>query len=507
MIDANNIKQFEAVLLSYQETQETLMPVVELARQALGDDWVRDFIPALTKALPDNKERQRILDRADHVVHYYGALAAWDEANGYLSGSVDYTKDSLSERLPVLEYWLSLFGDDGSNLINRVKGLLIKEDTNADTKEETVQYDNVIEKQEDNYHLVDDDKSETVVDSENKEISMPEVVPADTLVSEDDLLEKQPDDQKEDIKPENEQLNNEKLEVENKEIQLEADDKIEVEREAVISDRGINIDATSDTEVLVDTEVLSDEMDEKEKDKSSQEQMVDDAVNELELLRSVDGSQVVFQSSKYDDVVDVESLYSEDEGDLPEAEPQIEKVEESEQNIQTESQNWDISVFLRCKKLYDEANNWLSTWCIRMDCKDKTEYPFYGFIVDLMYDLKNKANDILEDQLLDEIIEADVVGGRETVKKIKDAVEAEIEGLPDDFKLSTAEKIKLSAKDILGQIDTSTEKEDIGAPPDGFELMDDPYAVSAEQIISDFEKTEQEAEKQIDKLNVIEENK
>ena len=37
--------------------------------------------------------------------------------------------------------------------------------------------------------------------------------------------------------------------------------------------------------------------------------------------------------------------------------------------------------------------------------------------------------------------------------------------------------------------------------------MDDPYAASADKIISDFEKTEQEAQNQIDKLNVIEDNK
>ena len=51
------------------------------------------------------------------------------------------------------------------------------------------------------------------------------------------------------------------------------------------------------------------------------------------------------------------------------------------------------------------------------------------------------------------------------------------------------------------------EKEDIVAPSDGFELMDYPYAVSTEQIISNFEKTEKEAEKRIDNLNVIYENK
>ena len=109
--------------------------------------------------------------------------------------------------------------------------------------------------------------------------------------------------------------------------------------------------------------------------------------------------------------------------------------------------------------------------------------------------------------ILDEIVEKDVAGGRQAVQKVLDALDKEIEGLPDDLRLSTAKRMELSAREVLGEIDMKQEKEDIGAPPDGFELMDDPYAVSTEQIISDFEKTEKEAEKRIDNLNVIYENK
>ena len=141
-----------------------------------------------------------------------------------------------------------------------------------------------------------------------------------------------------------------------------------------------------------------------------------------------------------------------------------------------------------------------------MENKEKIDYPHYGFIVDIMYDLKEKIQALLENQLLEDLIDQQIPGGRDTLNRLASAIDKELNDLPDDLKISTAEKIKLNAREILGAIDDSDEKEYIGPAPDGFELMDDPYAASTEQILSDFEKTEEEAQDQIDKLNVIDEN-
>ena len=86
---------------------------------------------------------------------------------------------------------------------------------------------------------------------------------------------------------------------------------------------------------------------------------------------------------------------------IPTAEPPVSPIrepKEPEKDPQFVSQNWDITAYLKQKELFDAANNWLSAWCIRMDKVEKTSYPYYGFIVDLMHDLKEKAQLVLENQ-------------------------------------------------------------------------------------------------------------
>ena len=195
---------------------------------------------------------------------------------------------------------------------------------------------------------------------------------------------------------------------------------------------------------------------------------------------------------------------------IPTAEPPVSPIrehKEPENDPQLVSQNWDITAYLKQKELFDAANNWLSAWCIRMDNAEKTSYPYYGFIVDLMHDLKEKAQLVLENQLLEDTVDQDVPEGRIGMERVVEAIDKELEILPDEFKTSTAEKVKLNAREILGRIDTSTEREEIEKAPDGFELIDDPYETSTQQIIDDFEKTEREAQNKIDNLNVMEDSR
>ena len=77
-----------------------------------------------------------------------------------------------------------------------------------------------------------------------------------------------------------------------------------------------------------------------------------------------------------------------------------------------------------------------------MDNSEKTDYPHYGFIVDIMHDLKEKIQTVLENQLLEELVEREIPGGQDAMKRLLSAIEKELDDLPDDFKISTAEKIK-----------------------------------------------------------------
>lgn len=582
MIDADTLKQFEEALGAYREDDETLQPIVTLAEQVFGDNWTGQLVSELSSALADRSDASDLIEKAEHAVHYYGALAAWEEANSYISGKEAYTVEMLQERLPVLEYWLRLFGDEGDALMAQVRGLLTSS-SNADTPVQQSEnlIDNApVEKKEaeapvmpepiasdalvsDESILADvkKDKTEDVVVIEDvKQEPVPEVkqesVPLEdnkddeAAVEEKEIVENTPievnDLPKEEVIKEPEDVKNEEIpsvqeivqeenvqvkekkqpeEVPQKEETVQIKDvapetvsvseiqpeskeapaeKIE-EKKVVLSDQDREIPIL---DVLESVDMANQKTPDKDKSKDTEGMsIVDQELSALEQLHSVNGEEPVFKSSSY---TGLDPLPTEEKtDDVPqEKAPEIEDVKPADYvSVNTESKNWDIAVFLRQKKLYDEACNWLSAWCVRMDGAAKDEYPHYGFIVDLMYDLRDKAHNILDNQLLDEIIEQDVAGGRAAVQGVVDALDKEIEGLPDDLKLSTAEKVKLSAREILGQIDTSNEKEVMDAPPDGFELMDDPYAISTEQILSDFEKTEQKAQKEIDNLNVIDENK
>ena len=61
--------------------------------------------------------------------------------------------------------------------------------------------------------------------------------------------------------------------------------------------------------------------------------------------------------------------------------------------------------------------------------------------------------------MLEELVEREIPGGQDAMKRLLSAIDKELDDLPDDFKMPTAEKIKLSAREILGAMDSSQEKE------------------------------------------------
>ena len=87
------------------------------------------------------------------------------------------------------------------------------------------------------------------------------------------------------------------------------------------------------------------------------------------------------------------------------------------------------------------------------------------------------------------------------MENLLEALEKELEDLPENLK-PAQEQNEVDPRKVLGEMDTSQEKEYIGPAPDGFELMEDPYEVSPEKIIEDYKKTEEEAQVNLDSLNV-----
>jgi len=595
MVDTNTLQQFEDALMAYQENQETLNPVVVLAEQLCGASWVNDLSAMLQEAWANNPKRDTLMAKAEHAMNYYGALAAWNETSAYLSGETECTAELLQERMPVLEYWLNLFGEEGTQLLAQLKDLMAQKEQNVsvdqiDAAQPIVSPEQTETAQTDTSQVIEVVRPATITENvEETEVAMPVPVASDSMIPEESILDQaaekirtqsmpKEDDvqsEQEDISPVpvDDNISVEPADVVNEPVKVvEPEPMVQVEeKEEVIKNKTSEPEPDLAPVNEVKTETISeekkpdvasvevvDETPKKEPETIQSEvtqipakepeqvppdatQVTPDSATEIQIETFEEKSEPIKKQTVVEEttpmlqseeeqtdkaIQELEQLHAlyEDNNAEKEKTPNTERITTQQMpeiteavSVQTkqkvvdtnepgESRNWDIATFLRLNKLYNDVSSWLSAWCIRMDNADKITYPHYGFIVDLMYDLKDKATDLLDNQLLDEIIEHDVAGGRETVKKIKSALEDEIAGLPDDLKLSTPEKVKLSAQEILGKLDTSSEDEDIGAPPDGFELMDDPYAVSTEQIISDFEKTEQEAQNQIDKLDIVDKN-
>lgn len=584
MVDVNSLRELEKALEDYQETQETLNAFVGVAQRILGDEWLSllpDMIENDNTLVPNDKKVLK--DKANHAIHYYGALAAWEEAYSYLNNAQVATLDLLRERLPVLEYWLNLFGQEGKDLVQKVRALAqqkAQEKTDAEEQQvealqqslsenpapiaqtevaqrepmQTMQSTDLAQdaKLPEDSQIIDVPQAQTSAQAEQDEAPEIAQIVEPSISSE---VQEQEDEQTQVFEAEQEagQASSEAEAVPESEVAEEvvaqtaeaqtitpvmAEEVAEVEtlEAPVAQDDTVNtlvggapevaenvaqaeaVEEVAQAEVVEPAPVLVEAAEE-----TQQVLQTEDAFSTEPVPALVEGGletqsapeELVVRQMPEPDInrdtypdLSLEELVDEGSAGALNAAPA--QIMEAPQNA-TEttygfSQNWDIASYQRQKRLYDDANNWLNAWCIRMDEMDKTSYPHYGFIVDITYDLKEKIQNVLENQLLDELVDREIEGGKEALERLAQALDKELDGLPDDLKLSTKDKMELDARALLGELDTSNKKENIGPAADGFVLMDDPYAVSTEQIISDFEATEKNAQNEIDKLNVIEDN-
>lgn len=590
MVDVNSLRELEKALADYQETQETLNTFVGIAQRILGDEWLSvlsDIIENDTTLVPN--EKKVLKDKANHAIHYYGALAAWEEAYSYLNNTQVATLDLLRERLPVLEYWLNLFGQEGKDLVQKVRALA-QQKAQEKTAEEEQQVEDLQQSLSENSTPIvqaEVGRNESLQTMQSTDLAQESNLPEDSQIIDvpraQPLAQVEQGEKLQEVQVVEPSVSSEVQEQEDEQTQV-----FEAEQEAQ--------QASNDAETVPETALAEDVVAQSAENQTITPVMAEE-VAKVELFDApeVQGDTLnsVADSAPVENVVETEAVEPEvvenvaqvdavepevlenvapTEAVEPEAvenvaptevvkpapvsaEPNVEtqsapeglivrqmpkpdinrdtypnlsleelvdegsagalnaapvQVAAAEQNMAEPtygfSQNWDIASYQRQKRLYDDANNWLNAWCIRMDNMDKTSYPHYGFIVDITYDLKEKIQNVLENQLLDELVDREIEGGKEALERLAQALDKELDGLPDDLKLSTKDKMELDAKAVLGALDTSNEKEYIGPAADGFELMDDPYAVPTEQIISDFEATEKNAQNEIDKLNVIEDN-
>ena len=108
------------LILEYRDDIQILTTLSDEAEKAFGDNW-REIIPPLFNDLKsDNVEALKTNFR--RALDYESAVLAWNEANTLLSGDVNL--EHLKARIPAIEHWLTIFGDAGTEVVNRLKAIL-----------------------------------------------------------------------------------------------------------------------------------------------------------------------------------------------------------------------------------------------------------------------------------------------------------------------------------------------------------------------------------------------
>ncbi|MBQ4084582.1 MAG: hypothetical protein IJC30_02865 [Alphaproteobacteria bacterium] len=108
---------------AYRQDQESLEQLVHIASQQLGEDWLNALQTLPDSISIDPEQKANMEAKIGHAVQYYNALTAWQMAEGFINAQTPDIS-AIEENLPAMEYWLSSFGDAGTNLLNQVKALI-----------------------------------------------------------------------------------------------------------------------------------------------------------------------------------------------------------------------------------------------------------------------------------------------------------------------------------------------------------------------------------------------
>lgn len=107
----NNIDRILTTLDSYTGDMDSLNATTTVFAEELGPDWTQ----SIYQTLGDIPLEQR--ERLDHAFNYYAAVTAWNEIQSYLTSTLPLNRLEIMERVPVLQHWLSFFGEAGQNAV------------------------------------------------------------------------------------------------------------------------------------------------------------------------------------------------------------------------------------------------------------------------------------------------------------------------------------------------------------------------------------------------------
>lgn len=124
---------------------------------------------------------------------------------------------------------------------------------------------------------------------------------------------------------------------------------------------------------------------------------------------------------------------------------------------------------------------WINARCIALGNKEIYTYRHYGFLIDLMEETKKDVQEVLSDPKYYPAIEKVRADGLKKLQRFISSLESDLKTAYDNLPSELTDLISddTNASDLkamLGAVDTSNTPELLGAAPDGFEMLEDPFA-------------------------------
>lgn len=138
----------------------------------------------------------------------------------------------------------------------------------------------------------------------------------------------------------------------------------------------------------------------------------------------------------------------------------------------TVEQLWSFDHFMRLRDYYDQTISRTSARCVHLGGLEMSQYPYYGYILDLLDELLTFGHEIVTVPVYQKIIQEKYKGGIAALNKNLSEYQKEFEdNAPPDMINDTAEIDDIKSR--LGELAQDKSDGDIGPAPDGFVSPDE----------------------------------
>ena len=125
----DDMTRLKTALAESPGDNDSLDRFVAVATEELGPDWATTIYDRMTDLTVPERER------LDHAYQYYAALAAWNEAQSYLTDESVLDVEQITDRLPILEHWLAFFQEAGLDIVRQLRDRLEQDRSRLETKD------------------------------------------------------------------------------------------------------------------------------------------------------------------------------------------------------------------------------------------------------------------------------------------------------------------------------------------------------------------------------------